>query len=98
LNKLFFGGRYFYEKAKAIFSLVVALMVLAIFCFAQNTGSTATTAAAAVDSNNDDWLHCKGNKIYDMYGNEVWLTGANWFGFNCSETVSTVPGMMLKPF
>ncbi|ABN54070.1 MAG TPA: endoglucanase [Hungateiclostridium thermocellum] len=73
------------KKAKAIFSLVVALMVLAIFCFAQNTGSTATTAAAAVDSNNDDWLHCKGNKIYDMYGNEVWLTGANWFGFNCSE-------------
>jgi hypothetical protein len=20
-----------------------------------------------------------------MNGNEVWLTGANWFGFNCSE-------------
>ena len=37
--------------------------------------------------NNDDWLHARGNKIYDKYGNEVWLTGANWFGFNCSENV-----------
>lgn len=34
---------------------------------------------------NDDWLHCKGDKILDANGNEVWLTGANWFGFNCSE-------------
>lgn len=38
-------------------------------------------------ANNDDWLHVEGNKIYDQYGNEVWLTGANWFGFNCSENV-----------
>jgi len=44
-------------------------------------------ASAAVDDTNDDWLHCEGDKIYDMYGNEVWLTGANWFGFNCSENV-----------
>ena len=37
--------------------------------------------------NNDDWLHARGNKCSDKYGNEVWLTGANWFGFNCSENV-----------
>ena len=41
--------------------------------------------AVAADDNNDDWLHAKGSRLYDMNGNEVWLTGANWFGFNCSE-------------
>ncbi len=35
----------------------------------------------------DDWLHTDGAKILDKYGNEVYLTGANWFGFNCSERV-----------
>lgn len=42
---------------------------------------------AATDTNNDDWLHAKGSRLYDMNGNEVWLTGANWFGLNCSENV-----------
>jgi len=41
--------------------------------------------AFAVDDCNDDWLHCEGSRIYDMNGNEVWLTGANWFGLNCTE-------------
>lgn len=41
--------------------------------------------AAAVDTNNDDWLHAEGSRLYDMNGNEVWLTGANWFGLNCIE-------------
>ncbi|MBR5635389.1 MAG: glycoside hydrolase family 5 protein, partial [Pseudobutyrivibrio sp.] len=35
----------------------------------------------------DDWLHTKGGRIYDKQGHEVYLTGANWFGFNCSEKV-----------
>ena len=39
----------------------------------------------AVDTNNDDWLHAEGSRLYDMNGNEVWLTGANWFGLNCIE-------------
>ena len=42
-------------------------------------------SVAAVDDCNDDWLHAKGSRLYDKDGNEVWLTGANWFGFNCSE-------------
>ncbi len=42
-------------------------------------------SAVAVDDNNDDWLHAEGSRLYDMNGNEVWLTGANWFGFNCGE-------------
>ena len=44
-------------------------------------------SAYAVDDTNDDWLHAKGSRLYDMNGNEVWLTGANWFGFNCTECV-----------
>lgn len=35
----------------------------------------------------DDWLHTDGARIYDKNGHEVYLTGANWFGFNCSERV-----------
>ncbi len=34
-----------------------------------------------------DWLHTDGNRIVDEAGNQVWLTGANWFGFNASERV-----------
>ena len=40
---------------------------------------------AETDTNNDDWLHAEGSRLYDKNGNEVWLTGANWFGFNCNE-------------
>ncbi len=49
--------------------------------------SNPVTANAAADDTNDDWLHAKGSRLYDMNGNEVWLTGANWFGFNCTECV-----------
>ncbi len=70
------------KKAKKIISLFTALAITSTICLS-GIGANVN----AVDSNNDDWLHCKGDKIYDMYGNEVWLTGANWFGFNCSENV-----------
>lgn len=49
------------------------------------TPFTAAPAAAAVPAN--DWLHTSGNKIVDEAGNEVWLTGVNWFGWNASERV-----------
>jgi len=49
--------------------------------------STAVFTVQAADTNNDDWLHCEGSRIYDKDGHEVWLTGANWFGFNCGENV-----------
>lgn len=44
---------------------------------------TTTPSGAAKDG--DDWLHVEGTNICDKYGNKVWLTGANWFGFNCRE-------------
>ena len=46
-----------------------------------------TLSANAVGSGSNDYIHAVGSKFYDMYGNEVRLTGANWFGFNCSERV-----------
>ncbi len=70
------------KKFKAIVSMLcVAATIITTCNFA---GSQKINAA---DTNNDDWLHCVGNRIYDSKGKEVWLTGANWFGFNCSENV-----------
>ena len=43
------------------------------------------TSSPAAASGTADWLHTDGNRIVDSAGNEVWLTGANWFGFNTSE-------------
>ncbi|WP_242871965.1 MULTISPECIES: cellulase family glycosylhydrolase [unclassified Ruminococcus] len=60
----------------------------AVPCFSAALTSSAATAAASgrvVADGNDDWLHAKGSRLYDKDGNEVWLTGANWFGFNCTE-------------
>ncbi len=71
------------KKTRRIFSLAAAIMLFSSVCF--STG--LTTKVNAVDNSGDDWLHCKGNRIYDMNGKEVLLTGANWFGFNCSENV-----------
>ncbi len=30
----------------------------------------------------DDWLTTDGSRIVDLNGEEVWLTGLNWFGYN----------------
>lgn len=69
-------------KVRRMVSLMMTIaIILTTCCF--NVGQKVYAA----DTNNDDWLHCVGNKIYDMNGNEVWLTGANWFGFNCTENV-----------
>ncbi len=43
-----------------------------------------------VDSpTDDDWLHTDGNRIVDAQGRPVWMTGANWFGFNLRQRVFT---------
>ncbi len=65
---------------KIIFVVILSLLVV---CF------TSVLAIGAEDSTqediegtSDDWLFAKGNKIVDCNGNEVWLTGTSWFGFN----------------
>ena len=47
--------------------------------------SIIPTQGSGVAKPDDDWLHVEGTNICDKYGNKVWLTGANWFGFNCRE-------------
>lgn len=50
--------------------------------------SSGTAATSAPDEYHDDWLHVNENaEIVDMYGNPVWLTGCNWFGYNVGSQV-----------
>ena len=70
------------RSVAALVSAAAMAMTGTAPCLSQ---TTTLMTANAVDTNNDDWLHAKGSRLYDMNGNEVWLTGANWFGFNCSE-------------
>ena len=69
-------------KVAALTSMMILTSVPATNLIANDSISNTT-----VDTRNDDWLHAKGSRLYDKDGNEVWLTGANWFGFNCSENV-----------
>lgn len=65
--------------------LISALTFLTVAASSTAVLAGNTLTASAVDMNNDDWLHASGSRLYDESGNEVWLTGANWFGFNCTE-------------
>lgn len=48
------------------------------------SSSSSVTSSVATGS---DWLHVEKNKIVDANGKAVWMTGVNWFGFNCTERV-----------
>nr|AGS51642.1 endoglucanase [uncultured bacterium contig00017] len=43
---------------------------------------TATIPPKKTDRQAKDWLYTDGNKIYAANGQEVWITGVNWFGYN----------------
>ena len=73
------------KKLTRTAAALVCAAAMTITGAAPSFGQTNDMTAQAVDTNNDDWLHAEGSRLYDMNGNEVWLTGANWFGFNCSE-------------
>ncbi len=65
---------------KAASSIAAALMLCTVV-----TGSIpkAVNTNAAPDEYHDDWLHVNENaEVVDMYGNPVWMTGCNWFGYN----------------
>jgi len=74
------------KKTLPAIMLAAVLAVNGAAGLQSDSGSAVRTASAASDTN-DDWLHAKGSRLYDKDGNEVWLTGANWFGFNCTENV-----------
>ncbi|NLD47804.1 MAG: endoglucanase, partial [Clostridiaceae bacterium] len=67
---------------KKFIVLPIVLTALIVSILAPSSKISADTSAAEPD---DDWLHVEGTNIVDKYGNKVWLTGANWFGFNCRE-------------
>ncbi|NLU78290.1 cellulase family glycosylhydrolase [Micromonospora sp. HNM0581] len=67
----------------AVATAATVLLGLAAAAPAATAAPNVGTAAAPTT----DWLHTDGNKIVDAAGNQVWLTGANWFGFNASERV-----------
>ena len=74
-------------KSLAAVAAAAALTVSGAAYYAPAVAPDTIGVAIAADDNNDDWLHAKGSRLYDMNGNEVWLTGANWFGLNCTENV-----------
>lgn len=75
------------KLCKKIAALVTSCM-MATTCIAANTPAIIENlTVSAVDDTNDDWLHAEGSRLYDKDGNEVWLTGANWFGLNCGEAI-----------
>ncbi|MBR3631222.1 MAG: cellulase family glycosylhydrolase [Oscillospiraceae bacterium] len=70
---------------KVFKKLMAGVSALALSFSLAASGMGTALPAVAADDTNDDWLHAVGSRLYDSQGNEVWLTGANWFGFNCSE-------------
>ncbi len=75
------------HKAWLSASLAALIAMTATAGFPGSESLSGTYTAAAADDGNDDWLHAVGSRLYDMNGNEVWLTGANWLGMNCTENV-----------
>lgn len=65
--------------------LIAVATLLTVAAASMTSAFGGFTTSAAVDDNNDDWLHAVGSRLYDKDGNQVWLTGANWFGMNCTE-------------
>lgn len=63
-----------------------ALLAAGALLCGQLCALPAGTASAANDTQ-DDWLHVEGDKVVDLQGNEVWMTGVNWFGFNVGSQV-----------
>ncbi len=70
-------------------TLAALLSVTAVAATCVTVGTTekytSKSVVTAADDCNDDWLHAVGSRLYDKDGNQVWLTGANWFGLNCTE-------------
>ena len=64
----------------------LAVLSAAAMLLAQSAAMPLHNAAAA-DDTCDDWLHVEGDKVVDLNGNEVWMTGVNWFGYNVGSQV-----------
>jgi hypothetical protein len=76
-------------KKKGLLSAALAAVIAAggAIAPASSVLNAPAMTVTAADDNNDDWLHAEGSRLFDKDGNEVWLTGANWFGMNCTENI-----------
>ena len=79
------------KSIRRITAAVLALGMTATLGSSFSPNKTAapgnTVSVKAADDCHDDWIHAEGNRLYDMNGNEVWLTGCNWFGYNVGSQV-----------
>ncbi len=75
------------KKITAAITALLSASAMSISAAAPAFYNMPVATVSAADTTGDDWLHAEGSRLYDMNGNEVWLTGANWFGFNCTENV-----------
>lgn len=76
----------FVKRASRCLALALGL-TLAMPLAAAGAAAPPPVEQAAAAAPTTDWLHVAGNQIVDAAGNPVWLTGANWFGFNATERV-----------
>lgn len=67
--------------------LTAVLAAAAMLAMNGSVLPTAQMAVSAADDTQDDWLHVEKDKIVDKDGNEVWLTGVNWFGYNVGSQI-----------
>jgi len=67
-------------KKHILSALVTGAMLL-------NLTATLPASAAEPDEYHDDWLHVENGVVVDRNGNEVWMTGVNWFGYNVGSQV-----------
>jgi endoglucanase len=75
-------------RSKILCAAAAAGIAAAFVLSPASAGTVPVTAVAAQAAPPAaDWLHTEGNKIVDEAGNQVWLTGVNWFGFNATERV-----------
>ncbi len=73
----------FYKKIAALAAASAMMLTMAPAAVTSEPQNIQADASAAPDEYHDDWLHVNENaEIVDMYGNPVWLTGCNWFGYN----------------
>ena len=74
----------FFKKLLAAVSAAAVVLVPA----SQSLPEKNSNTALAADTSGDDWLHVNDKaQIVDKDGNEVWLTGVNWFGYNVGSQI-----------
>lgn len=87
MNKPFFPHIHLRKKPLHFLAATLTATLLSSGLITPVCNPLTVDAASSSDTTkpDDDWLHTEGSDIVDKDGKVVRLTGANWFGFNCSE-------------